>query len=212
MTPILYSFRRCPYAMRGRMGLHAAGIDYEHREVLLRDKPAAMLAASPKGTVPVFIKTDGSVIDESLDLMFWALEQNDPLGWLDTDIYAAKDIIAQNDGAFKYHLDRYKYKSRYDQAAKRGDVDLEHRGKAMQIIAQYETALLSQDGLLGQTSLADIAVFPFIRQFAATQPDWWDRQDEAPKTRDWLSRHLNSARFKEVMRKFPLWVPPEIII
>ena len=119
MTAILYSFRRCPYAMRGRMALSAAGIEYEHREVLLRDKPDEMLKASAKGTVPVFIKEGGEVIDESLDVMHWALAQNDSEGWLDTDMSAASALIAQNDGDFKHHLDRYKYKSRYDDTAKR---------------------------------------------------------------------------------------------
>jgi len=108
--------------MRGRMALHAAGMDYEHREVLLRDKPAAMLEVSEKGTVPVFITKGGAVIDESLDLMFWALAQNDPEGWLDTDMVAAKALIAQNDGAFKHHLDRYKYKSRYEESKRFKDI------------------------------------------------------------------------------------------
>jgi len=207
MSAMLYSFRRCPYAMRGRMALHVAGTEYEHREILLRDKPAVMLAVSEKGTVPVFITRGGEVIDESLDLMLWALGQTDPEGWLETDMSAARDMIAQNDKSFKHHLDRYKYKSRYDDTAKRGDVDLDHRTQAMQIIAAYEKTLQMHDGLLGKTSLADIAIFPFIRQFAATQPDWWAAQTEAPKTRDWLSRHLGSERFKAVMTKFPLWQP-----
>jgi len=127
MGATLYSFRRCPYAMRGRMALNISGLEYEHREVLLRDKPDAMLAASPKGTVPVFIKADDSVIDESLDLMFFALSENDPLGWLDCDREMADTLIAQNDGDFKHHLDRYKYASRYKDDAKRGD---KTRGKS----------------------------------------------------------------------------------
>jgi len=114
---ILYSFRRCPYAMRARMALHVSGVEYEHREIILRDKPASMLDASPKGTVPVFIKDNGDVIDESLDLALWALSQNDPLGWLNGH---DADLIAQNDGPFKYHLDRYKYASRYQDNVPRG--------------------------------------------------------------------------------------------
>ena len=207
MTAILYSFRRCPYAMRGRMALSAAGIEYEHREVLLRDKPASMLAASEKGTVPVYITGDETVIDESLDLMMWALTQYDPEGWLETDINAAKALITQNDGPFKHHLDRYKYKSRYDDTAKRGDVDLDHRAQAMEIIGTYETALAGNAGLLGNTSLADIAIFPFMRQFAATQPEWWAAQSQAPRVRDWLTRHIESPRFKTIMTKYPLWTP-----
>jgi len=211
MTALLYSFRRCPYAMRARMALQACGAKYEHREVILRDKPAEMLEASPKGSVPVFITDDGAVIDESLDLMFWALEQSDPEHWLETDMSAAKSLITQNDTTFKHHLDRYKYKSRYDETAKRGDVDLGHRAKAMEIVASYEAALDSAEGLLGPTSLADIAIFPFMRQFAATQPDWWASQTENPKVRDWLSHHLESPRFKTIMTKYPLWESPQAI-
>ena len=207
MTAILYSFRRCPYAMRGRMALSAAGIEYEHREVLLRNKPDEMLEASAKGTVPVFIKEGGEVIDESLDVMYWALAQNDSEGWLDTDMSAASALIAQNDGDFKHHLDRYKYKSRYDDTAKRGDVDLDHRAQAMKIVGGYETALTGNAGLLGKTSLADIAIFPFMRQFAATQPEWWAAQSQAPRVRDWLTRHIESPRFKTIMTKYPLWTP-----
>ena len=224
MTATLYSFRRCPYAMRGRMGLHAAGIDYEHREVLLRDKPAAMIAASSKGTVPVFIKPDGSVIDESLELLLWASEQHDPMGWRDVDMSEAMALITRNDEAFKFHLDRYKYKSRYDAGAKRGETDIEHRRAAEDIIADYETRLLQQDYLLGpRQSLADIAIFPFMRQFANTDRAWWDgknapnnqgnsnNQDNSdsnppyPATHNWLERHINSPLFQSIMTKYAQW-------
>lgn len=205
MTPVLYSFRRCPYAMRARLALHVAGIKYEHREVLLRDKPAAMLEASPKGTVPVFITGSGRVIDESLEIMHWALGRNDPEGWIRDNIKAARALIAENDGPFKFHLDRYKYKSRYDETAKRGDVDLKHRALAMAIIANYETALNASDGINGKTGFADMAIFPFIRQFAATQPDWWAVQTQAPNVRAWLSAHISSDQFTQIMAKHALW-------
>ena len=223
-NPSLYSFRRCPYAMRGRMGLHAAGINYEHREVLLRDKPAAMIAASPKGTVPVFIKTDGYVIDESLELLLWASEQHDPLGWRDVDMGAAMALITRNDEIFKFHLDRYKYKSRYDESAKRGETDIKHRRAAEAIIADYETRLSQQDYMLGpRQSLADIAIFPFMRQFANTDRAWWDgaensnnqdnpnNQDNSkshppyPNTHNWLERHINSPLFQAIMTKYAQW-------
>ncbi|MBT8427753.1 MAG: glutathione S-transferase N-terminal domain-containing protein, partial [Erythrobacter sp.] len=117
---VLYSFRRCPYAMRARMALSISGAEYEHREVVLRDKPPQMLEVSPKGTVPVLVTEDGAVLEESLDIMRWALSQNDPEGWLARD---DGKLLAANDGPFKHHLDRYKYSTRYD------DVDPEEHGK-----------------------------------------------------------------------------------
>lgn len=205
MTAILYSFRRCPYAMRGRMGLKASGLGYEHREILLRDKPEDMLIASPKGTVPVFITDHGTVIDESLDLLKWAICQNDPMGWLDCDPEAANALINANDTEFKHHLDRYKYASRYSEDAKRGDVDMGHRLEAETHIQNLEDCLSSGPYLLGETqSLADIAIFPFIRQFSNVEPDWWNAAPY-PKTRNWLARHLESDLFKTIMKKYPLW-------
>lgn len=203
---ILYSFRRCPYAMRARMGLKVSGLTYEHREIILRDKPDEMLDASPKGTVPVWVKGDGEVIDESLDLLLFALGESDPKGWLDCDRETADDLIAQNDGPFKQHLDRYKYASRYSDDAKRGDVDLSHRAQAEETIAGYETRLTDNDFLLGaRQTLADIAIFPFMRQFANTDIQWWSSAPY-PKTRAWLTRHIESDLFKSIMTKYPLWV------
>ena len=185
------------------MALHVSEIAYEHREIILRDKPASMLKASPKGTVPVFIKDDGEVIDESLDLALWALNQSDPLGWLDG--YNA-ELIEQNDGPFKHHLDRYKYASRYQDDVPRGAVDLNHRAQAEAILLELNQRLEENSFLTGpQQSFTDIAIFPFIRQFAAVEPDWWS---SAPLSalREWLSRHLDSELFKSVMTKYPLWV------
>lgn len=199
---ILYSFRRCPYAMRARMALHASGLEYEHREIILRNKPASMLAASPKGTVPVFIKDDGSVIDESLDLALWALSQNDPKTWLET---FEPDLTARNDGEFKHHLDRYKYASRYDETLPRGAVDLSHRKQAEAFLAELETRLSKTAYLSGEDqSLTDITIFPFIRQFAAVEPDWWSTH-EYRRVRKWLAAHINSDLFKMIMKKYPLW-------
>ena len=202
---ILWSFRRCPYAMRGRMGLKVSGLDYEHREIILRDKPQEMLEASPKGTVPVFVKEDGGVIEESLDLLNWALSQNDPLGWLGCDIKAANALVEANDTTFKNHLDRYKYASRYNDDAKRGDTDLTHRLQAEKHIKDLETLLADSPYLLGKKqSIADIAIFPFMRQFSNVDPEWW-AEAPYPKTRDWLKRHIESDLFKSTMTKFPLW-------
>jgi glutathione S-transferase len=201
--PILYSFRRCPYAMRARMALAVSGIDIEHREVLLRDKPPAMLDASPKGTVPVVALPDGHVVDESLDIMCWALGQNDPEHWLAPG-RAAFDLIARSDGPFKHDLDRYKYPNRYD------DVDaLQHRQSGSEFLAELDQKLTGQAQLFGsQISVADIAIFPFVRQFANHDRDWFDAQDW-PRLQAWLTAHLASPLFDSIMKKHDVWVDPQ---
>lgn len=187
------------------MGLKVSGLEYEHREIILRDKPQEMLEASPKGTVPVFIKENGDVIEESLDLLHWALDQNDPLDWLDCDMDEASKLITTNDTDFKHHLDRYKYASRYNEDAKRGDTDLSHRLEAEKHIQTLEDRLTRGPYLLGEKqSFADIATFPFLRQFSNVEPDWWANAPY-PNTRDWLERHVDSDLFKSIMTKFPLW-------
>jgi len=189
------------------MGLYASGLEYEHREVLLRDKPAQMLEASPKGTVPVFIREDGQIIEESLDLLYWALNEGDPERWLETDLSEAKALIAENDGPFKHHLDRYKYASRYKEDAKRGDVDETHRASAENFLKILEDRLNCSPSLIGDTqTIADIAIFPFIRQFANTDRDWWE-SSPYPKVRHWLERHVTSDLFKAIMVKHPQWKP-----
>ncbi|WP_291195611.1 glutathione S-transferase [Hyphomonas sp.] len=197
---ILYSFRRCPYAMRARMALAASGLPVRVREVLLRNKPPEMLAASPKGTVPVLVRTDGTVLDESLDIMHWALSQNDPEGWLRADPAETARLIAQNDGPFKHALDRYKYAGRHktDGAA--------HRDAAMEILADLAARLEANGGqLLGPApTLADIALFPFVRQFAATDEDFWASRAPA-SVQGWLAGHIASPRFAAIMTKFPRW-------
>ena len=194
--PILYSFRRCPYAMRARMALIASGLAYAHREILLRDKPASMLAASPKGTVPVLILAGGRVIDESLDIMRWALNQSDPEGWL-----AGADLalIADYDGAFKYHLDRYKYAARY------GDDPLVHRAAAAAMLLDLDPQLAVHDFLGGaMRSFADIAIFPFVRQFAGVDPVWFQLQ-AMPNVQRWLARIAASELFERAMVRRALW-------
>lgn len=199
--PILYSFRRCPYAMRGRMALDVAGIKLEHREVLLKDKPAEMLEASPKGTVPVVVLPDGRVIEESLDVMNWALEQNDPENWRAPG-EAMMPLIATNDCEFKHHLDRYKYATRYE-----GAVAEEHRTVASTFIDQLEKRLSLSGQLMGDAvSQADIAIFPFIRQFANTDRAWFDTRDW-PNVQHWLAGHLASERFNRIMKKHDVWSP-----
>ena len=197
--PILYSFRRCPYAMRARLALAASETEVEHREVLLRDKPAAMLAASPKGTVPVLILPDGQVIEESLDIMRWALGRNDPLGWLAPGD-AMFELVAINDGPFKRALDRYKYPNRHD-----GEDALENRARGLEILTGLEARLAGSTFLCGEAmSLADAAIFPFVRQFAHTDQDWFGAQ-ALPHLQTWLAAHLDSPIFAGVMQKYPVW-------
>ena len=190
--------------MRGRMALDASGIAVEHREILLRDKPAEMLAASPKGTVPVVVLPEGRVIEESLDVMLWALGQNDPENWLSppsSDRSEMDALIAANDGPFKHHLDRYKYVTRYEEA-----VASEHRTAASAYLQDLEDRLNRSDQLLGDApSLADIALFPFVRQFANTDRDWFDAQPW-PNLQRWLNGHLQSARFERIMQKHALFI------
>jgi len=194
---VLYSFRRCPYAMRARMALSLAGADYEHREVLLRDKPKHMLEVSPKGSVPVFLAGD-DVLDESLDIMRWALP----------GVKFDADIVRMIDGPFKHHLDRYKYASRYDPNLKRGDIDLSHREKAVESLQMIENRLRDNPYIGGSAmGPTDMASFPFVRQFAAVEKDWWAAGAELPLTRDWLARCLASDVFRDIMQKFPLWNP-----
>ncbi len=198
-APILYSFRRCPYAMRARMALMASGQTVRLREVVLRDKPAEMLEASPKGTVPVLILEDGTVIDESLDVMAWALSQNDPGGWLTAD---GEALIAEADGPFKKALDRYKYPNRYEDE---GVDKLEQRAKGREFLAKLDGILKDQTYLLGDAiTKADIAIFPFVRQFANTDRAWFDAEP-LPHLQRWLAGHLESELFLSVMTKFPQW-------
>lgn len=194
--PILYSFRRCPYAMRARMALWTSGLRCEIREVVLRDKPPEMLEASPKGTVPVLVLPNGTVIDESLDVMRWALARHDPEGWLEG---ADEILIEQNDGAFKHHLDRYKYHPRYDSDP------MEHRDACMRIISQLEDRLAQRVNLCrDRPTLTDMAIMPFIRQFAATDRQWFDAQPIAG-VQAWLAHHEGSELFRAIMIKLEPW-------
>ena len=170
--PVLYSFRRCPYAMRARMALLSSGVVCELREVALRSKPAEMLAISPKGTVPVLQLHDGRVLEQSLDIMLWALQRHDPEHWLaDTEAQHAEHLalIAECDGPFKAHLDRYKYPNRYDLPD-----GLEHRAQGSLFLGRLDSTLTRTAYLAGAAwGLPDAAVAPFVRQWAHTDPDWF---------------------------------------
>ncbi|MCF4098048.1 glutathione S-transferase [Maritalea mediterranea] len=201
--PILYSFRRCPYAMRGRLGLHAAGIEVELREILLRDKPDLFLQRSPKGTVPVLDLGD-EVIEESHDILQWALAQHDPenLQHGGQDLPQMHALIAQLDREFKPLLDRYKYPSRYEL-----DSGEPARNDALPFLDMLD-ARLRDGGFLfhGRISVADLGIWPFIRQFAHVDRNWFWAQDR-PHLIAWLDYFWDSARFEAIMPKFSPWQP-----
>ena len=197
--PILYSFRRCPYAMRARMALVASGAVVELREVLLKAKPPELVAASPKATVPVLVLSDGRVVEESLDVMQWALVQSDPLGWLEGNALDS-DWISECDSDFKHWLDRYKYAERYPEHT----AD-QYRNNAEVFIQKLEDRLSVSDWMGGEAAHAvDVALFPFIRQFAGVDPSWW-QSAPYPSVRRWLENWLNSALFSAIMAKYPRW-------
>ncbi|MGL5999314.1 MAG: glutathione S-transferase [Pseudomonas proteolytica] len=195
----LYSFRRCPYAMRARMALRYCAVAVEIVEVSLKAKPAEMLALSPKGTVPV-LTVGGQVIDESLAIMGWALAQNDPEDWLLKDDPAAQGLMAglieENDLVFKVHLNRYKYAERYPEQP------MEHyRAEGEIFLHRLEALLAQRDYLLAEhLSLADVALAPFVRQFAHVDREWFAAAPY-PRLQQWLERFLTSALFTGVMAK-----------
>ncbi|PHQ85983.1 MAG: glutathione S-transferase [Thalassobium sp.] len=196
--PILWTFRRCPYAMRARLAIQSAGVQVDLREILLRDKPAAFLASSPKGTVPV-IDTGKTVIEESRDVMVWALGQNDPEGWLDMPP-AGHVLIDRCDGPFKTALDHTKYAVRYP------DLDTAvERVKAAHFLHDLNDRLGDQPYLFGPSpKLADMAIAPFVRQFANIDHAWFDAQPW-PNLIRWLDAFLTSDAFVSIMTKNPPW-------
>lgn len=181
--------------MRARLAVASARIEVELREILLRDKPAAFLAASPSGTVPCLVR-DGGVIDESLDVMVWVLTRNDPEGWLQMP-EEGHDWIARADGPFKQALDRTKYANRYP------GVDPESQRDAAAVFLRELNAQIGE-WIFGRPSLADFAILPFVRQFAFIDKQWFDAQDW-PRLQGWLERFLISDRFERIMGKYPRW-------
>lgn len=198
--PVLYSFRRCPYAIRARMALRVAEITVTLREVDLANRPDEMLFHSPKGSVPVLVLPDHQVIDESLEIMKWALGKNDPTEWLKTESAGARELIAANDGEFKHHLDRYKYPERYEGAVKK-----EHRTQAERFLSTLETRLTEHAFLdSDRPSILDAAIAPFVRQFAAVDEEWFTASPY-PALQNWLARFLSGENFLKVMGKRPVW-------
>lgn len=196
LHPILYSFRRCPYAMRARLAVAASGIACHLREVKLSAKPKQMLAASPKGTVPVLVLPDGKVVDQSLDIMHWALGQGDPEAWLARD---DSSLIARNDGPFKQDLDRYKYPERHESDP------LAHRELGLAFLRDLDARVAKQGQLCGAArGLADMAIMPFVRQFSAVDAVWFQAQS-LPHLKVWLTGHLTSPLFETSMMRFAPW-------
>ncbi len=201
--PVLYSFRRCPYAIRARLALRASGIRVAIREVVLADKPAALRQLSVRATVPVLVVNQTEVIGESLDIMLWALQQCDPQGWLPADallMAESRQLIAANDGEFKQSLDRYKYADRFPEQPQ-----ALYRAEAERFLALLEKRLAHSPYLLCERlTLADMAIFPFIRQFANVESDWFE-QSPYPQLRRWLASLLRSPLFASVMVKYVPW-------
>ena len=199
--PILYSFRRCPYAMRARLALAVSRTRYEVREITLRAKPTAMLTASAKGTVPVLVLPEGEVIDQSLDIMRWALTNCDPEGWLERD---DPSLISANDGSFKHDLDRYKYPDRHEADA------LTHREHGLTFLRDLDARLSISTFLGGPVrGVTDAAIVPFVRQFAGVDPDWFAAQP-LPQLLRWLEGIVGSGHFQSIMFRPPLWKPGDL--
>jgi len=187
--------------MRARLAIVNSAITIELREVVLRDKPSQLLAISPKATVPVLELITGEILEESLDIIYWALSINDPDHWVIPDLMNdIKQLIHCNDGEFKYYLDRYKYADRYPE-----NNELFYRGKAESFVSELEKRLSQHTFLCSnQCSLADMAIFPFIRQFANVDIHWF-QSSKYQHLNQWLNNHLQSELFTSIMQKYPAW-------
>ena len=199
MHPILYSFRRCPYAMRARLSLAYSGISYIHREILLKNRPDELYTISPKGTVPVMELSDETVMDESLDIMKWALSQNDPEEIYKENIHEQDAMIVGNDGEFKKRLDQYKYHIRFPDGSYRS-----YQDKVALTLRHYDQILSSSRYLFGQRmALADMALFPFVRQCAHVDFEWFNHQFSHLSL--WLEEFKTSEIFRSIMKKYDVW-------
>tara|TARA_Y200000002_G_scaffold116039_1_gene94971 strand:- start:41 stop:691 length:651 start_codon:yes stop_codon:yes gene_type:complete len=202
--PILYSFKRCPYAMRARMALYLSNTVVELREVSLRDKPQSMLEISPKGTVPVLILDDGNVIDESIEIIEWCIKKKKNIFTetlnSDQELFT-EDAIKLFDEKFKFHLDRYKYATRYE------DVDeILHRESCVEILKTMENKISNKFFFYtDHLNKIDICILPFIRQFRIANPEWFDNHIEFPKVQKWLDNFLKSSILEEIMVSHEVW-------
>uniref|UniRef100_UPI0040470840 glutathione S-transferase n=1 Tax=Orrella sp. TaxID=1921583 RepID=UPI0040470840 len=196
--PVLYSYRRCPYAMRARMALRVAQVTVSTVEIDLRDKPADLVAASPKATVPVLCLGDGKILDESLDIVRWALTIRDPddwaRGWEDS---AAMDLLARTDGDFKRWLDRYKYATRFPVSEPTAA-----RAAAFEVLIEPLSLQLQNKPFIGGETpmVQDVLIFPFVRQFAGVDPVWF-KSNASQSVQNWLAFWVDSPLFKQIMLK-----------
>lgn len=192
---VLYTFIRCPYAMRARLALAYATVSYEHREVDLKSKPAHLLEISPKGTVPVLLLNDGTVIEQSLDIMRWALKEPE-------SAQQANDLINRNDNEFIKHLNHYKYPTRYPDDP--NSIEF-YRTEGERFLQTLEKHLNESIYLFGNNlSLADLAIFPFVRQFSIVEPEWFDKTPYT-KLHVWLNSIKSQTFFNQAMQKFAVW-------
>ena len=202
--PILFSFRRCPYAMRARIAIKLCSLECEIREINLKLKNKEFLEISPKGTVPVLILPDDKIIEESMDIIHWAISNNDPynLKLKNLEIYNKDmELISIFDNEFKYHLDRYKYNSRY-----KGINKEEHKYKARDLLVNLNNSLKEKQWLNGENiSISDISILPFVRQYRIADIKWFDEKLELPNINRWLDKFLNSKIFNNVMKKYKIW-------
>ncbi|MDD2609898.1 MAG: glutathione S-transferase [Giesbergeria sp.] len=211
--PLLYTYRRCPYAMRARMALLVADIAFDAHDVILRDKPAALLAASPKGTVPVLVLPDGQVLEQSWDIVQWALSHDQTSAevqswWSRAQTPDNLALLRCNDGDFKHHLDRYKYPERFtaedSASAAATDRRVGHRDQAVAVLLERLEHRLAEQPFLGgaQPCATDFGIFPFVRQFAAVNPAWFETLPLWHVKR-WLADWLQSPLFETCMHKLP---------
>lgn len=201
ILPILYSYRRCPYAMRARMALFVAEITVEIREISLRNKPAQMLQVSPKGTVPILVVNNQQVIEQSKDIMIWALQQHDPEEWLNVAVEERERWIGMNDGPFKKVLDQYKYPDRHPEYAQ-----THYRAQGEIYLQQLEQQLSQHRFLIGdKATLVDVALFPFVRQFAAVDAEWF-ASSQYRHLNAWLTYWVECELFARIMQKHPTYL------
>lgn len=210
--PLLYTYRRCPYAMRARMALLMAGVSFDAYEIVLRDKPLAMLSASPKGTVPVLVLPDGRVLEQSWDIVAWALSHEGAdaqaqEAWRGSQTPQNQQLLRINDSRFKHHLDRYKYPERFaNQETANGTHQAQHahRSQAVQALLEPLEQYLAEGEFLGgaKPCATDIGIFPFVRQFAAVDPEWFDTL-HLVRVQAWLAHWKQSTLFGACMKKLP---------
>ncbi|WP_160062701.1 glutathione S-transferase [Psychromonas sp. L1A2] len=201
MSPILYSFRRCPYAMRARLAIAISEQDVRLREIVLKHKPTELLAISPNKTIPVLKINEQEVLDESLEIMVWALSKNDPQQWINDSLQEMLSLIDNNDYEFKSWLDKYKYADRFPEYEQ-----VYYRDQAEDFLMELESRLHKQTYLFADhITLADMAIFPFIRQFASVDKNWFE-QSPYLLVQQWLIKLINSDLFISCMKKYPTWL------